>query len=524
MDLRLEAESRARAIKNAQLQKQQDSQKRGKKNRYQILLDTTGTIENSTPQVAALAEIDFKLNGGRARCGSGDFVPPRWVPDEECSLCSLCRAEFDWWTRKHHCRNCGRIFCHSCSYYWNLLPIEFGLRDPQRVCRDCHDILLPLQNTLTTDIANHQRTNAVDVVSNSVRRYLNFPIAMTLGSEIRKASYSTYNLFTTFYWIRDRTIPLGLLASAHGIAFMTVLRGGVTLGARLGTGLVIARLPNGQWSAPSAIGTIGVCYGALIGADVTDYVIILNNEDAVAAFSGGGQVVVGAGAGLSVGPLGRCVSADLNIGDIGCASAHSYSHSRGMYAGISLEGAIIFSRSDVNHRFYGRVVTPLDLLKGLLPPPRAARPLYEALDQALAVLPLPTYGNNMLTTSYPVVNSSGRERESSTAREANNSGRETHGRTNSMNMGGRDEGRQTGASSGYGYVGGTTAAAFVSSLGNTTTLPNNTIHMNGGNGNGSALSSQNKGVVHNVRSFESTSSVSADSTKSVSTNSKNPFN
>ena len=214
----------------------------------------------------------------------------------------------------------------------------------------------------------------------------------------------------------------------------------------------------------------------------------------------------------------------MNIGDIGCASAHSYSHSRGMYAGISLEGAIIFSRSDVNHRFYGRVVTPLDLLKGLLPPPRAARPLYEALDQALAVLPLPTYGNNMLTTSYPVVNSSGRERESSTAREANNSGRETHGRTNSMNMGGRDEGRQTGASSGYGYVGGTTAAAFVSSLGNTTTLPNNTIHMNGGNGNGSALSSQNKGVVHNVRSFESTSSVSADSTKSVSTNSKNPFN
>jgi lipid-binding SYLF domain-containing protein len=79
--------------------------------------------------------------------------------------------------------------------------------------------------------------------------------------------------------------------------------------------------------------------------------------------------------------LHRCISADLNIGDLGCAGAHSYSHSRGMYAGVSLDGSIVFSRPDVNHRFYGRVVTPHDLLKGYVPPPRAARPLYDALEQ-----------------------------------------------------------------------------------------------------------------------------------------------
>jgi Las17-binding protein actin regulator len=133
-------------------------------------------------------------------------------------------------------------------------------------------------------------------------------------------------------------------------------------------------------------------YGALIGADVTDYVVILNSDDAVSAFSGSGLVTVGAGLDVAVGPLGRNGSADLNIGDLGCAAAYSYSHSRGLYAGVSLEGSVIFSRSDVNHRFYGRVVSPQDILRGMLPPPRAARPLYEALEQALSALPQPTYG------------------------------------------------------------------------------------------------------------------------------------
>lgn len=63
-----------------------------------------------------------------------------------------------------------------------------------------------------------------------------------------------------------------------------------------------------------------------------------------------------------------------------------------MYAGISLEGSIIFSRTDVNHRFYGRRVTPTELLRGVVPPPRAARPLYDALEKAYSAVMQPTYG------------------------------------------------------------------------------------------------------------------------------------
>ena len=59
------------------------------------------------------------------------------------------------------------------------------------------------------------------------------------------------------------------------------------------------------WSAPTAIATFGVSWGALIGLDVTDYVIILNNAEAVQAFSGSGQVSIGAGIEVAVGPVGR---------------------------------------------------------------------------------------------------------------------------------------------------------------------------------------------------------------------------
>ena len=97
----------------------------------------------------------------------------------------------------------------------------------------------------------------------------------------------------------------------------------------------------------------------------------------------------------------RSTSVDLNFGDGGCAATYTYSHSRGLYAGASMEGSIIVSRSDVNHKFYGRLVTPLELLRGEVPPPRAARPLYDALQEATTAMSMPIYGNPPLTRLSP---------------------------------------------------------------------------------------------------------------------------
>lgn len=252
-------------------------------------------------------------------------------------------------------------------------------------------------------------------------------------SEIRKAVYSICNLFEFDGILRDGALPRSLLPAVKGIAFLTVVKAGFGFAAKIGTGLVVSRLPSGEWSAPSAIGTIGLSWGALIGksrprpsiswllsnddhsshigADITDFVVFLNTIDAVRAFAGVGQVSIGAGIDVAVGPLGRSTSADITIGGYGYAPAFSYAHSRGFFAGVSLQGSVVLSRSDVNYRFYGRNFTPMQILGGQVRPlmkitcldrcldihlvqvdrPVAAEPLYNALNRALALEPNPQY-------------------------------------------------------------------------------------------------------------------------------------
>jgi lipid-binding SYLF domain-containing protein len=155
---------------------------------------------------------------------------------------------------------------------------------------------------------------------------------------------------------------------------------------------VISRLNNDSiencWSAPSAIGTVGISWGALIGVDLTDYVILLNTEEAVKAFMTVGQVTIGGGLEVAVGPIGRSTSADLHVSSSGTiAPAYSYSHSRGIFAGVSLDGSVIMTRDNVNYNFYGRQVTPEEILTGRVASPRAGKPLYHALNEALAAIP-----------------------------------------------------------------------------------------------------------------------------------------
>lgn len=125
------------------------------------------------------------------------------------------------------------------------------------------------------------------------QRFLANPLSFTLGSEIRKAVYSIGNMCGSSALASDRSVPLDLLHQAKGIAFLSVIKGGLIVSARVGTGLVISRQPDGSWSPPSAIGTIGIGWGAQIGGDITSYMIILNSQSAVNSFSGNGQVTLG---------------------------------------------------------------------------------------------------------------------------------------------------------------------------------------------------------------------------------------
>ena len=391
-DLRAEAEARVASKRQAQLRSQARvpaTPGAGTGSAVQIV--DTSVVANATPTLARLAELDYRLNGGRARSNTGDFVPPRWVLDEEVTCCQSCKCEFDWVNRRHHCRHCGNIYCDSCSSLRSLLPMAFGQCDPQRVCDPCHRTLAPMQQSLTNVIANHQRVNAIDLTEKLFSlRYCNLPYSNTLGAEIRKAAYAVHNLFTLQY-VKDKAMPLQLLAKAHGVAFITVLKAGWTLAPRFGTGLVVAKLPDGTWSAPSAVCTVGCSWGALVGADVTDYVLVLTSKEAVELFCGSGGILLGAAVEVALGPVGRAGTGLVGISDtsLSYSPSLSYSHARGLYAGASLDLSVVFARGDVNHNFYGRPVTPQDILRGSIPPPRAAQPLYDQLFNALST-PLST--------------------------------------------------------------------------------------------------------------------------------------
>lgn len=278
--------------------------------------------------------------------------------------------------------------------YGKGLEERFKLaREPLRVCRGCFQKLAPLQEDLRASNSNAMRFNHVDPTD--PRRFFNSPVAHTLGHEIRKAAYTLNNLLpqpkrmgavvpppgggaaaadygatsdmqhckescsaispnlSDFDGVR---VPTQLLEKAKGIAFLTVIKGGFGLaGVEFGTGLVVARFDGNRWSPPSAIGTAGISWGLLAGAQVSDHVFFLMTDHAVKMmFSNEGSVQLGADVGVAVGPLGRSIEGNVGAAVGNVAPIYTYSLSKGFYAGVSLDGKVIVTRNGVNEKFYGR--------------------------------------------------------------------------------------------------------------------------------------------------------------------------
>ncbi|KAI8055004.1 hypothetical protein BDF22DRAFT_674811 [Syncephalis plumigaleata] len=209
---------------------------------------------------------------------------------------------------------------------------------------------------------------------------VNSPLPTNLAGECRKATKILNSFIETGQGDNgpDSVIPPNILARAQGLAILTVVKAGFLFSGRAGSGIVVARLPdNGGWSAPSCIATGGMGFGGQIGAEVTDFVIVLNSQDAVKAFSHGGNVTLGGNLSVAAGPVGRNAEAAATVGNL--AAIFSYSKTKGLFAGISLEGSAIIERKDANAKFYGRPVSAKELLSGAVDPPSAADALYAAL-------------------------------------------------------------------------------------------------------------------------------------------------
>ncbi|KAF1850389.1 DUF500-domain-containing protein [Cucurbitaria berberidis CBS 394.84] len=210
---------------------------------------------------------------------------------------------------------------------------------------------------------------------------LNNPLPSSMSSECRK----TGKILASFVDPKqafgpDKIIPPHILANAKGLAILTVFKAGFLGTARFGSGVVVARLADGSWSAPSAVGTIGGGFGGQIGFELTDFVFILNDASAVRTFAQAGSLTLGGNVSIAAGPVGRNAEAAGAASLKGVAGIFSYSKTKGLFAGVSLEGSGIIERRDANEKLYGRRWTARELLSGSVPPPPAAEPLLRILN------------------------------------------------------------------------------------------------------------------------------------------------
>ncbi|KAF2453740.1 DUF500 and domain-containing protein [Lineolata rhizophorae] len=210
---------------------------------------------------------------------------------------------------------------------------------------------------------------------------INNPLPASMRSECRKAG----KILASFVDPRqafgpDKVIPPQILANAKGLAIITVFKAGFLGSARFGSGVVVARLADGSWSAPSAIGTVGGGFGGQIGFELTDFVFILNDRAAVRTFAQAGSLTLGGNVSIAAGPVGRNAEAAGAASLKSVAGIFAYSKTKGLFAGVSLEGSALIERRDANAKLYNNRYTARQLLEGSVPVPPAAEPLMRVLN------------------------------------------------------------------------------------------------------------------------------------------------
>jgi lipid-binding SYLF domain-containing protein len=174
----------------------------------------------------------------------------------------------------------------------------------------------------------------------------------------------------------DSGIPREILSRADCVAVVpSMLKGGFVVGGKYGRGLASCRTSNG-WSAPAFFTVKGGSFGFQIGGQAVDLVmLIMNNEGMQRLLSS--QVALGADASVAAGPVGR--HAEGNTDWKMRAQVLTYSRARGVFAGVSLNGAVLKQDKDSTRNFYGHMVTFKAALTGEVEPPAAAHPFLSSL-------------------------------------------------------------------------------------------------------------------------------------------------
>jgi lipid-binding SYLF domain-containing protein len=174
----------------------------------------------------------------------------------------------------------------------------------------------------------------------------------------------------------DRGIPQDLLESAKCIAIIPGdVKFAFIFGGNYGRGLATCRTGHG-WSAPMFLAIDGGSVGYQIGGSSTDIVLLFMNDRALQSLLGD-KFKLGADASVAAGPVGRSASAgtDLKLN----AEILSYSRSKGVFAGVSLNGAVVQADKSGDKAMYGNDVNRHEILDGKVAVPASARALLDEI-------------------------------------------------------------------------------------------------------------------------------------------------
>ena len=185
-------------------------------------------------------------------------------------------------------------------------------------------------------------------------------------------------LFTTN---EEHGIPADILQKARGIAVIpNMLRGGFLFGGRRGRGVLAIRSPSGDWSNPAFVTLTGGSFGAQVGAESADVILVFANDRAVRNIASG-KFTLGGDATATAGPLGRRTQTAVT----GRAEVYVYMHSRGLFAGAAFEGTRLDVDQEASANLY-RNTSGVPLGAQTSETPTDVLPFLDALRTA-AVLP-----------------------------------------------------------------------------------------------------------------------------------------
>jgi SH3 domain-containing YSC84-like protein 1 len=177
----------------------------------------------------------------------------------------------------------------------------------------------------------------------------------------------------------DKGIPKDLLDKAACVVVIPgVKKGAFIVGAKYGRGFIVCRKSTAGWSAPAGVRVEGGSVGLQIGAAETDVVMLVMNSTAIDKLLSS-KFTIGADASATAGPVGRTASAATDVQLH--AQLLTYSRARGLFAGVSLEGATLRPDDDANKDLYGKEMSNKDVVMGTVAAPRAADVLLAELNR-----------------------------------------------------------------------------------------------------------------------------------------------